>query len=323
MKRMLNEVMKYKIFLFLLVVFIIGNVISTLALPALLSSMINQAIPQKNIASIINNGGRMFIYVFIGFICNIGISFFSALVSTEVGSALRKSVFSKIQYFAPTEIDKFSVSSLITRTTNDVIQVQTFVNLLLRISLMAPFMCVGGIIMAFNKSTSMSMIVFISIPIMVIFVFVIGKISTPVSILMQNTFDTINLVVREKITGIRVARAFGTEKYEEERFRDINNAYMNSAIYMNKIVNLLIPGLSLILYFTMVALLAFGGYIAVKDINGILIGDIIAVIQYVMQIMMSVMMLSIVFMLYPRASVSIERIFEVLEMDLSITEKNS
>lgn len=226
-------------------------------------------------------------------------------------------------HISPAEIDKFSVSSLITRTSNDVMQIQTFINLMLRISLMAPFMCLGGIIMAFNKSRSMSMIIFISIPVMIIFVFIIAKASTPVSILMQETFDRINLILREKITGIRVARAFGTEKYEEERFDLINDSYMKKAIYMNKIVNFLIPGLSLILYITMVALLAFGGYIAVNDSNGILIGDIIAVIQYVMQILMSVLMLSMVFMLYPRASVSMRRVSEVLELNFSVLEKET
>ena len=167
--------------------------------------------------------------------------------------------------------------------------------------------------MALAKSTSMSMILLISMPIMILFVLLIGKIVMPLSIKMQTKLDEINLVTREKLTGIRVARAFGTENFEENRFDKVNKDFMKNAMKMNTTMGIMMPGLSLILYATMVALIAFGGYQIINMTSAIPIGDVIAVIQYVMQVMMSVMMLSMILVMYPRAAVSAKRINEVLD----------
>ena len=194
--------------------------------------------------------------------------------------------------------------------------------MLLRVARMAPIMCVGGIVMALGKSITMSMILLISMPIMTIFVIIIGRYATPLSTKIQEKLDEINLVTREKLTGVRVARAFGTEEFEEKRFEEVNNSFKENAIKMNTVMGILMPGLSLILYATTVALLGFGGYQIVNNSQSIPIGDIIAVIQYVMQIMMSVMMLSMIFVMYPRASVSAKRINEVLDTESSINSSD-
>ena len=318
MKEMFRETGRYKLSLFFILLTVVGNVAASLALPAYLSEIINNLIPGKLVPEIIMTGGTMLIFVLIGAVCSVLTGYFSSRVSIGVGRNIRSGVFKKIQYFSQTEFDTLSTSSLITRTNNDVIQVQTFINMVLRISLMAPFMCIGGVVMAFAKSASMSIILVISMPVMIIFVLLIGRVSTPLSRKMQEKIDRINLVTREKLTGIRVARAFGTEEYETERFEDVNKDFMKNAIKMNTVMGVLMPGLSFVLYATMVALLGFGGYRIINSANGIPIGDVIAVVQYVMQIMMSVMMLSMVFVMYPRASVSAQRINEVMSTEAVI-----
>lgn len=322
MTKMLKELGRFKVAIFFVIITVIGNVVASLALPAYLSTIINQSIPNKDIVQIFSIGGTMLIFVLIGAICNIATGFFSARISMGVGKNIRSKVFKKIQYFSQTEFDSFSTSSLITRTNNDIIQVQNFINMSLRISLMAPFMAVGGIIMALEKSASMSMILLISMPVMIIVVLLIGKFAIPLSKKMQEKIDKINLVTREKLTGVRVARAFGTEEFETKRFSDVNKDFMNNSIKMNTLLGFLTPALSMVLYATTVALLAFGGYQIATTIDGILIGDVIAVIQYVMQIMMSVMLLSMLFIMYPRAAVSAERINEVLDTEGIIKNPN-
>lgn len=313
MSKVFKELGHFKIGIFFIVVTVIGNVAASLALPAYLSTIINQSIPNKDIAQIISIGGTMLNFVLLGAICNVATGYFSSKVSMGLGKNMRSKIFKKIQYFSQSEFDHFSTSSLITRTNNDIIQVQNFVNMMLRVSLMAPFMFVGGIIMALNKSATMSMILLISMPVMVVVVLLISRYATPLSQKMQEKIDKINLVTREKLTGVRVARAFGTEDYETERFREVNLDFMNNSIKMNTLMGAMSPVLSLVLYATTVALIAFGGYQIVMTINGVMIGDVIAVIQYVMQIMMSVMLLSMIFVMYPRASVSASRINEVMD----------
>lgn len=323
MKLMFKELLRFKWAILLILLTVIGSVAANLALPMYLSDVINTAIPNSDMGEIVAIGGTMLLFVLLGIICSIGTGFFASLASVGLGKNLRSKVFKKVQYFSQAEFDTFSTSSLITRTNNDVVQVQTFMNMLLRISLMAPIMCVGGIILALQKSVSMSMILLISMPVMFIFVLLIAKVATPLSTKMQTKLDEINLVTREKLTGIRVARAFGTEGFEEERFEKVNNAFMKNAIKMNTAMGVMMPGLSLILYATMVALIGFGGYQIINNAATVPIGDVIAVIQYVMQIMMAVMMLSMIFIMYPRAAVSAKRINEVLETTSAINNKEN
>ncbi|WP_352400749.1 ABC transporter ATP-binding protein [Anaerotignum sp.] len=318
MRLMFKELLRFKWAVLLIFLTVIGSVVANLALPMYLSNIINTSIPNGDIGEIVAIGGTMLLFVVLGIICSIGTGFFASIASVGLGKNLRGKVFKKVQYFSQAEFDTFSTSSLITRTNNDVVQVQTFMNMLLRISLMAPIMCIGGIILALQKSVSMSMILLISIPVMFIFVLLIAKIATPLSTKMQTKLDEINLVTREKLTGIRVARAFGTEEFEEERFEKVNHAFMKNAIKMNTAMGIMMPGLSLILYATMVALIGFGGYQIINNNATVPIGDVIAVIQYVMQIMMAVMMLSMIFIMYPRAAVSAKRINEVLKTTSAI-----
>ncbi|RRD94275.1 ABC transporter ATP-binding protein [Clostridiales bacterium COT073_COT-073] len=319
MKRMLTELMRFKGMILLLFVSVIGSVGASLALPMYLSNVINTAIPNQDMGEIIAIGGIMLLFVLLGAACSIATGFFASLSTVGMGKNLRSLIFSQIQSFSQTEFDHFSASSLITRTNNDVMQVQTFMNILLRVALMAPIMCVGGLIMALGKSPKMSMVLLFSMPLMVIFILMVGKLAAPLSRQMQKKLDQINLVIREKLTGIRVARTFGTEQFEEERFNQVNSDFMKTSIQMNLIMTLMMPALTLILYGTMVAIIGFGGYQIIHH-SAIPVGDIIAITQYVMQIMMSVLMLSMLFIMYPRAAVSAERINQVLNTTPIIAE---
>lgn len=313
MKKMYKELFLFKWALLLLFLTVIGSVAANLALPMYLSEVINTAIPAGDKVRIVSIGGTMLLFVLLGVLCSVGTGFFASLASVGFGRNVRSRIFRKVQYYSQTEFDGFSTSSLITRTNNDVVQVQTFMNMLLKVCLMAPVMCIGGVVLALAKSVTMSMILIVSLPVMIAFVLIIARLASPLSKKMQEKLDEINLVTREKLTGIRVARAFGTEQFEEERFRRVNDEFMVNTVRMNSVMGIMIPGLSLILYATMVALIAFGGYQIINIHTAIPIGDIIAVIQYVMQIMMSVMMLSMIFVMYPRAAVSAGRINEVLD----------
>lgn len=313
MKKMYKELFLFKWALLLLFLTVIGSVAANLALPMYLSEVINTAIPAGDKVRIVSIGGTMLLFVLLGVLCSVGTGFFASLASVGFGRNVRSRIFRKVQYYSQTEFDGFSTSSLITRTNNDVVQVQTFMNMLLKVCLMAPIMCIGGVVLALAKSVTMSMILIVSLPVMIAFVLIIARLASPLSRKMQEKLDEINLVTREKLTGIRVARAFGTEQFEEERFRRVNDEFMVNTVRMNSVMGIMIPGLSLILYATMVALIAFGGYQIINVHTAIPIGDIIAVIQYVMQIMMSVMMLSMIFVMYPRAAVSAGRINEVLD----------
>lgn len=313
MKKMYKELFLFKWALLLLILTVIGSVAANLALPMYLSEVINTAIPAGDKVRIVSIGGTMLLFVLLGVLCSVGTGFFASLASVGFGRNVRSRIFRKVQYYSQTEFDGFSTSSLITRTNNDVVQVQTFMNMLLKVCLMAPIMCIGGVVLALAKSVTMSMILIVSLPVMIAFVLIIARLASPLSRKMQEKLDEINLVTREKLTGIRVARAFGTEQFEEERFKRVNDEFMVNTVRMNSVMGIMIPGLSLILYATMVALIAFGGYQIINIHTAIPIGDIIAVIQYVMQIMMSVMMLSMIFVMYPRAAVSAGRINEVLD----------
>ncbi len=317
MKKVFKELKDFKKHIFILLALIMINVLSNLFVPTLLADVINDAIPKGSKMEVFIIGLEMLVIGFVGLVAAIAAGYFSSTISVGVARNIRKKVFYKVQEFSEKEFDEISVSSLITRTNNDVIQVQTFLNFLFRISLMAPIMAIGGVFMALQKSVELSLVVLASAPIMIVFILYIGRKTIPISTEMQERLDDMNMVVREKLTGIRVARTFGTEEYEEKRFRLVNEAFRERAEALYNLMIVLFPGLHVILYGTTVAIMIFGGYSIVGG-SGLLVGDVIAVIQYVGLIMMSVVLLSVMFLIYPRASVSMGRINQVLDMNISI-----
>lgn len=321
MKCVFKELGRFKRDLFIIVLTVIGTTLCTLGLPSLMTVLIDRAIPEGNKLLVFEIFGIMLLLVAAGIVCGVITSHTSAKVSMGVGRNLRSKIFTKVQYFSQTEIDRFSASSLITRTNNDINQVQNFLNQCLRIAIQAPVMCICGIILAISSSPSLSGVLVVSIPLMAIVLTIIGKIAIPVSQSIQKKIDRINLVMREKLTGVRVIRAFGTAEFESKKFDEINKDYSKSNMKLQRTTNSVLPLLTIIISFTaaMVMLMAANQYVN-KGVD-YTVGEVMAIIQYIMQIMMAVIMLTLVFLLLPRAATSAARAQEVLETEPVIENK--
>ena len=321
MKCVLKELSGYKKELLLIVLTVIGTTLAALGLPSLLMRLIDVAIPNKDMAMVLRVGGFMIALVAFGLLCGIVTSKLSATVSMGVGRNLRSKIFTKVQYFSQTEIDRFSASSLITRTNNDVTQVQMFLNQCLRIAIQAPIMCICGIILAISSSPQLSGVLVVSIPLMAIILVVIAKIAVPLSTKIQTKIDRINLVMREKLTGVRVIRAFGTADFESKKFEEINRDYQKTNKKLQRTTNAVMPVLIVILSLTAALVMLMAANQSLNKGIDYTIGEIMAIIQYIMQIMMAVIMLTLVFVMLPRASTAAARAQEVLETEPSIKNK--
>lgn len=323
MKCVFKELASYKKQLVLIVLTVLGTTLSTLGLPSLLMRLIDTAIPNEDIAMVLRVGGFMIALVLFGLFCGIATSRLSATVSMGVGRNLRSKIFAQVQYFSQTEIDKFSASSLITRTNNDVSQVQMFLNQCLRIAIQAPLMCICGIILAISSSPQLSGVLVVSIPLMAVILVIIAKIAVPLSTKIQAKIDRINLVMREKLTGVRVIRAFGTSDFESKKFDEINRDYQKTNKKLQRTTNAVMPVLVVILSLTAALVMLMAANQSVNKGVDYTIGEIMAIIQYIMQIMMAVIMLTLVFVMLPRASTAAARAQEVLETESSIQNKEN
>ncbi len=320
MKHFIQDLKPYKWQIIGLLALTLIMVFATLAVPTLLADIINIAIPNLDKPMLWRIAGLMLLFTCIEVAANLGLGFLATKISAGFSKNLRLRVFTKVQYLSQEEMERFSSSSLISRSNNDVEQVQQFVSMFLRMSLMSPIMAVGGVILALRKSTQMSLILLIIIPIMVLFIVTIAKLALPLTVQLQKKLDRINLIIREKLHGLRVTRTFGTEEYEEQRFYTTSLDHKNLAIKMQNRFALFTPGLNLILYGSSVILMAFGAKQIMLN-NAIPIGDLVAVIQYIIQILLSIMSISFMLVMYPRAAVSGKRIIEVLDSRNKIQNK--
>ena len=285
--------------------------ISELYLPTLMSDIVNTGIVNGDTNYILRIGGFMLLVAAGGTICTILASFLSSKVATGFSRDLRKNIFSRVESYSLQEFDKIGASSLITRTTNDITQIQQVLVIMLRMMISAPMMCIGGIIMAVSKDAKLSLVIIVVMPILAIAIGIIGKKGMPLFKMMQLKIDKLNLILRENLTGIRVIRAFNRIDHEKKRFDKANLDLTNTAIKVNKIMAALMPIMMVVLNFTTIAVVWFGG---IRIDNGSMqVGDLMAFIQYVMQIMFSLIMVSMMFILIPRASASAVRINEVFD----------
>ncbi len=321
MKCVFKELASYKKELIFIILTVIGTTMATLGLPSMLIRLIDIAIPNKDVGMVLRVGGFMIALVIFGLWCGVTTSRLSATVSMGVGRNLRSKVFRKVQYFSQTEIDRFTASSLITRTNNDITQVQTFLNQCLRIAFQAPIMCICGVILAISSSPQLSGVLVISIPLMCVMLVVIAKIAIPLSTKIQGKIDRLNLVMREKLTGVRVIRAFGTVEFESKKFDKINKDYKKNNMKLQRTTNSVMPVLTVILSFTAAMVMLLAANQSVNKGIDYTIGEIMAIIQYIMQIMMAVIMLTLVFVQLPRANTSAQRALEVLETEPVIKNK--
>lgn len=292
--------------------------IAELYLPTLMSDIVNVGIVKGDTNYIMRIGGYMLIVAAVSGICIIWASFLSSKVATKFGRDIRKEVFSRVESFSLNEFDKVGTASLITRTTNDIMQVQQVTILILRMMISAPMMCIGGIIMAVSKDVELSLILVVVIPVLVGIIALVATKGIPLFKAMQVKLDRLNLVVRENLIGIRVIRGFNRIEDEKIRFIEANADLTQTAIKVNKIMAVMMPFMIIMMNLTSVAIIWFGGIRI--DSGKMQVGDMMAFIQYAMQIMFSLIMVSMMFVMIPRAEASAVRINEVLGMKPEIND---
>lgn len=297
------------------IIFMALQVVTNLYLPSLTSAIINKGVAKGNIPYIWSIGFWMIGFSFISIIASIANTFFATRESQRLGKNLRFAIYQKIENLSNDEFDKFGTASLITRTTNDVTQVQLVMQMFLRLMIMAPITLVGAIILAYLNNHQLTKIFIVVLPVMIVAVGGVIYFAVPLFKSIQKKTDRLNLVFREELTGVRVIRAFDKESYEEKRFDNVNRDYTQTAIKVNTIVALMMPMMTLIISGTNIAISWLGGhYIANKRME---VGNLVAFMTYAVQILFSFMMLTMIFILVPSAQASAERINEVLDMKSS------
>jgi len=321
MNKIVNHIKQYRIQILIVIVFIYLQVITDLTLPDYMSRIVNEGIVEGNNDLIVNTGMQMLLITLAGACASIVASYLSAKIATGLAHDLRLAIFSKVENYSLTEFDKFSTSSLITRSTNDIQQIQKVSFMFLRIVVSAPIMGIGAIIKANNTAPSMSWIIALSVVLLLGTVSLLLVISFPKFKSLQKLIDRLNLVTRENLTGLRVIRAFTNEKYEEAKFEKANRKLTTVNLFLNRLMVIINPALMLILNLATLGIFWIGAHLI--DNGGLKIGDMLAFMQYTMQVIISFLMLSIMFILIPRAIVSFTRINEVLASKPKIRDPNT
>ncbi|HJD20937.1 MAG TPA: ABC transporter ATP-binding protein/permease [Candidatus Gemmiger faecigallinarum] len=262
---------------------------------------------------LLTTGGEMLLVALLMAAAAISVGFLASRVSAAVGRDLRRQVFGKVISFSNAETDRFSTASLITRTTNDIQQVQMTSVMLLRIVIYAPILGIGGIIRVAGTDTGLSWIIVLAVALLLALVFVLMQVAMPKFKIMQKLVDRLNLVSREILTGIMPIRAFSREKFEEERFDAANKDLMKTQLFTNRTMTFMMPAMTLIMNGISLLIVWFGGH--AMETSGMQVGDLIAFITYTMQIVMSFLMLTAISIMLPRAGVAADRIEEVLRTE--------
>ena len=265
---------------------------------------------------ILTSGGKMIALALLAMVATIIVSLLGARVAAGLGRILRGKVFKKVVSFSNIELDKFSIASLITRSTNDIQQVQTLMVMLLRLMFYAPILAVGGVIKVLKTDTSMGWIIGVAVAAILVIVIALFSLAIPKFKRVQKLVDKINQTARESLIGMLVVRAFNTQNYEEEKFDKANRNLTNTNLFVGRLMTLMMPMMMLIMNLITILIVWVGSHQA--DAGNIQVGDMMAFIQYSMQIIMSFLMITMVSVMYPRASVSAQRIGEILETDNSI-----
>jgi len=302
----------------LVFVLVLIQVIANLYLPTLNADIINNGVIKGNTAYIIKIGALMLGVTLIYVLTAIAAVYWGSKTSMALGRDVRGSLFRRVQGFSQAEVNKFGPPSLITRTTNDVQQVQMVVLMMLNVVVAAPITAVGGIIMALRLDVPLTAVILVAIPIMGVVIGLVMTRAIPLFMSMQKKIDRINQVTREFLSGVRVIRAFDRTVYEEERFDVANLDLTTTTLRVGRLFAVMFPAITIILNLSVVAIMWFGG----KQIaNGSMpIGDLTAFLSYIIQILFAVLMATIMFVMVPRAAVSAQRIMEVLDTQPSIID---
>ena len=339
MKHILKHVKPYLPLMLISVVLIGVQAYCNLALPDVMSQIVNigiqdystkiaaasgreaEALAARQQRYIIKTGGKMLLLATVTSLVALTVQFCNAKLGTGLSRDLRKTVFTKIESFSGAEFDQFSTASLITRTTNDVQQVQMMFTMGVRTIVFAPFMGIGGVIMAMRKAPSMAWINALSVLMVMGLITVVYSLALPRFKIIQTLIDKLNLVARESLNGLLVVRAFSTQKYEEERFDKASTDYKKTNLFVNRTMSMMGPTMGLIQNIVPVLIVWIGAEkIAASQL---MVGDMMAYIQYSGNIMGAFMMLSSIFIMFPRAMVSVNRVSEILDTENVITEKEN
>ncbi len=309
--RKLSRYMKpFLIPIILVVILVFLEVLTELKLPDLMSEIVDQGIVRGDIGFIWKTGGLMLLVAFGGLLCAILGNYLGAKASTGFGRDLRNALFSHVEEFSLEEFNKFGTASLITRTTNDIQQVQGVFLMILRMVIRAPMMAVGGVLMALRKDAQLAWMLVGVLPLVAAVIAIVAVKGVPLFKILQKKLDSLNRVLREQLMGVRVIRAFDRGDFEEERFREANQDLTSTALRVNRIMAVLMPLMSLLLNLTTITIIWFGSHRI--DAGYMQVGDMMAFLQYAIQILMSLVMFSMIFVMLPRASASAERINDVL-----------
>jgi ATP-binding cassette, subfamily B, multidrug efflux pump len=319
--KLLKHLTLYKWIIIAIFILIFIQSMAELFLPTLMADIVDKGVVLGNIPYIWKIGGLMLVVSAGSALASVIASYYSSKVAVGMGRDIRKKVFNHVEQFTLQEFDKFGTASLITRTTNDITQVQMVVIMILRMVVSAPIMLVGGIIMAVSKDAKLSLVILAIIPVLLGAILLIFYKGMPLFRKVQERLDRLNLVLRENLTGIRVIRAFNREEKEKARLKKANYELTDVSIKVNKIMAFMLPVMMMIMNLTVVAIIWFGGIRI--DHGAMQIGDLMAFIQYVMLCMFALVMASMMFIMVPRAAVSANRINEVLQTKPSFFDNGS
>ena len=318
MLKIFRRLKPYILHIAAILVLIFLQVLADLYLPTVMSDIINSGIMKEDVNYILHQGLYMLLISGGGAVCAILAGLLSAKVSVGLGRDLRGTLFEHVESFSLHEFDHFGSSTLITRTTNDIVQIQTVSVVILNIMLRAPMMCVGGVILAYSKDQKLTLLLLATLPVIAVIIGLTAKFVIPIFKKVQQKIDRLNLVLRENLTGIRVIRAFNREDHEKKRFHEANDDLTGTYIKVNRILAFLMPAMMMIMDALIVGILWFGTIrVDAGDMN---LGALIAFLQYAMQIMFSLVAMTMMFIMIPRAQAAAERINEVLETKLEIIE---
>lgn len=302
-------------------IFLGFQVVCDLSLPNLTSNLINNGVAKGNVGYIWQIGLQMLGLTLVGIFAAAGNVYFASTQAQKMGARLRGKIFKKVLSFGNYEMDKFGSSSLITRTTNDVMQIQNVTIMMLRMMIMAPLMLIGASVMAYFNEKRLTSIFLVSIPILLIAIGCAMYFAVPLFQKLQKQIDRINLIFREGLTGVRVIRAFRQDKFEQERFDRANKDYTETGIKVFSIVSLMFPIMTLVLNVTNMGIIWFGARLIAN--HEMQVGNLVAFMTYASMILFSFMMLSMIFVLIPRAEAAAKRINAVLEIENSINDAES
>ena len=310
MRLILKYLKNYKLLVVVNVISVFGFALVELGIPTIMAKVIDSGIANKDIQYIKRMGGVIVLISILGVAGTILLGYCSAKLSTGITRDIRNDIFKKAQEFSHSEYDKFGISSMITRTTNDAFVLLQFVNTLLRTAVLTPVMFGISLVLILRTSVKLSTVLAITVPFIVIGVIVIAKISEPLSETQQKRLDKLNRISRENLTGIRVIRAFGNDNHEKERFEETNEAYASVSKKLFKLMAVSQPSFFLLLNVAILAIFWVSSNMI--DAGTLQIGELVAFIEYLFHAMFSLMLFSMVFVMYPKAQVSANRIEELL-----------